>query len=701
MPKARDKKLSRKLKKLKVNTEVEGENSTSVKSVVHKGDQQESEPVKSRKKQKSNNKSGQKEKIVEDPNVEFEKGNNSKNKQPKQPKKHDDTKQNNQEVKKTKKPKKGDVAKPNEVKKKTQNKQVTPKQFKSRKVAPSKPTKPKLKLRKKKKADKKVASKNLLKCFEYNLEKSTAEHDVESNFTLDLTESRTKSLRKDDEKELIPNNIEVEDQEGKFNSNSGVLAGTDNLKTQMLVDPNLEGFDNRENDEPKDTYISDDSSDSSGEETEPGNETPSEDQSKDDGDSDIEILREIIKTPHVVPSIKTEIKNELDENPTHEVEDKSIKQEYEEKFMVQMSSQNHKLLSMEKTLKVLVNFIQEGNDERLKGLSKYIDGKPLADNILPKIIDLPSKEPDDEVIFSPRSSPSSNLPLSVRKRKKNLQEETSQQKKVKTHETSDEFFSPNRLPAAHLISDSETEGDLENENEHNKRKTNENTSNSGITSRMQSLNNFEGYERKSRSTGIVSHHSLDWSKNSNVPEEFWIKYSWADKTKDMCDATELDEYIVVNKLEYAAKDIAPWICTAWPIDLYERRYFSFNCENGDIWVSRTLAQSKNFFLKGKPLDPFDRCVICQKYLVSEYHVFMPVFKFEEGAPKTLIWKWQNSREKACFIHFESSKSEMILGRNPHKMNPKGGSRHSKFHDDLFSMPQLQVKQTDFKLPDEY
>ena len=165
----------------------------------------------------------------------------------------------------------------------------------------------------------------------------------------------------------------------------------------------------------------------------------------------------------------------------------------------------------------------------------------------------------------------------------------------------------------------------------------------------------------------------------------------------MCNSKEMLEYISSHKLEHVARDIAPWLCTAWPVDLYGRRYWSFTCENGDVWVSRTLAQSKQFFLQGKPLDSFDQCVICQKYLVSEYHVFMPVFLWEENPPKTLIWKWQNSRTKACFLHFMSSKCKMVLGRNPNKLTKK----NSKFQDQQLSNSQAPIKQLDFSVPDEY
>ena len=143
--------------------------------------------------------------------------------------------------------------------------------------------------------------------------------------------------------------------------------------------------------------------------------------------------------------------------------------------------------------------------------------------------------------------------------------------------------------------------------------------------------------------------------------------------------------------------------TAWPINLYDRRYWSYHHKDGTVWVSRTLAQSKRFVLRGKQVDPLDRCVICNKLLVSEYHVFMPVYLYQDNPPKALIWKWRNSREKACYIHFQSSRSEKIPGRNPHQFGKEtsnqGGSRQFNVGERLPVVPK--VRQIDVKIPDDF
>jgi hypothetical protein len=107
-------------------------------------------------------------------------------------------------------------------------------------------------------------------------------------------------------------------------------------------------------------------------------------------------------------------------------------------------------------------------------------------------------------------------------------------------------------------------------------------SSSRFDARTNKLNNFIDFERNPCSTGIHSHSSLDWSKNPNVPEEFWIKHTWADKTNTMCDPGEMDEYISSHNLEHVADEIAPWFCTAWPINLYDRRYWSYKHTDGTV-----------------------------------------------------------------------------------------------------------------------
>ena len=228
------------------------------------------------------------------------------------------------------------------------------------------------------------------------------------------------------------------------------------------------------------------------------------------------------------------------------------------------------------------------------------------------------------------------------------------------------------------------------------------TTSSDLTSRMRQLANFKDYDRKSRSTGMKSHATFNFSCNDGVPSKFWEMHPWADRTAGMCSPEELDCWISKKRLDHLSNEIAPWFTTAWPVDHIDRRYWSYNHEDGTTWVSRTRAQVKNFFLRGKPIDECDRCVICKKLLISPYHVFMPVYEFQDHPPKALVWQWQDSVEKACYFHFTSkTKSEDIPGRNPNSLNDKR-ARHTRrsFHD-ARPLPPILVKQSEIEVPEDY
>ena len=113
-------------------------------------------------------------------------------------------------------------------------------------------------------------------------------------------------------------------------------------------------------------------------------------------------------------------------------------------------------------------------------------------------------------------------------------------------------------------------------------------------------------------------------------------------------------------------------------------------------ISPTTMKTKAFFLKGKPIDPNDRCVICQKLLLSECHVFMPVYQYTPEPTKKKIWEWQESQEKACYFHFRSkTRCEFIQGRNPLRFNKSS----SQFEET--NTPSEVIKQKDIEVPDDY
>ena len=228
------------------------------------------------------------------------------------------------------------------------------------------------------------------------------------------------------------------------------------------------------------------------------------------------------------------------------------------------------------------------------------------------------------------------------------------------------------------------------------------SSSSGTNSRMRNLNNFADNPGNPRYTGTHSHSSLDWSRNADVPLIFWTKHDWADKTAIMLSPYEFYDWVSKKQLEHLVKDIAPWITTAWPVNIIDRRYWTYHHDDGTTFVSRTCAQSKQFFLKGKPIDPLDKCVICLKLLVSEYHIFMPVYEYQDSPSKSLIWEWQDSRLKACYIHFHDEiKSEFIPGRNPNSLGKRQKHSRNFFDEQQNTTNRTRVTEADLEVPDNY
>ena len=351
-------------------------------------------------------------------------------------------------------------------------------------------------------------------------------------------------------------------------------------------------------------------------------------------------------------------------------------------------------------------------------MSKLIDEKPASTSILPETITIPDEEFVDELLESP-SSPSisrtcsSSRPATPSGRRRRhpsqgtIDSSSPSSKRGKFVETRDSLHSP----SVHNLSESDEENEngesapgeyqippkpIEKEMITVDLSGESNTSSSQTNSRMLTLNNYEEEERRPKSTGVKSHHSLDWNQNLGVPEIFWKKHQhWADRIKPMCSPDDLDFWTTQKNLDHISEEIAPWYTTAWPINPWDRRYFSFEDEDGSTWVSRTKAQAKPFFLRGKPIDPKDRCVIstCKKLLISDSHVFMPVYLFSEDPSKKVIWQWQESTEKACYFHFRSKeKCKFIPGRNPYRFNVIK-SQESE-------VPSVKTSQANIEVPDE-
>ena len=209
---------------------------------------------------------------------------------------------------------------------------------------------------------------------------------------------------------------------------------------------------------------------------------------------------------------------------------------------------------------------------------------------------------------------------------------------------------------------------------------------------------FERNSRKFRSTGVKSKSRIGVGKNVKINSLFFEKHPYFDDSALMCSAHDIEKFVTINGLQYMRDKVAPWFTTAQPICKVERRYWTYEAGDGVEWVSRSRVQHKFFFRKGAPIDENDRCVICCKYLLSEYHQYMPVFKFSPDPDVNQLMDWKESEHKACAMHFYSSKSKFIPGRSPYNW----GDDSVKFSR-VDEIPELQDLSFDVdeSIPEEY
>ena len=221
--------------------------------------------------------------------------------------------------------------------------------------------------------------------------------------------------------------------------------------------------------------------------------------------------------------------------------------------------------------------------------------------------------------------------------------------------------------------------------------------NGGSSDRMDVLK-FVRPQRKMRSTGVKSRSRVGDSKNGKINPLFFEKHPYFDDSALMCSAQDIEKFIGMNGLQYMRDKIAPWFTTAQPICKVERRYWTYVVGNGIEWVSRARVQHKFFFRRGAPIDENDKCVICEKYLLCEYHQYMHVFMYSPDPDVDQLWLWMESELKACAMHFYSSKAKFIPGRSPY--NWEGNSVNSSRSDEV---PELHGEnfEVDETIPDEY
>ena len=228
------------------------------------------------------------------------------------------------------------------------------------------------------------------------------------------------------------------------------------------------------------------------------------------------------------------------------------------------------------------------------------------------------------------------------------------------------------------------------------------SSSSDPNSRMATLNNYLDYDRKKRSTGTKSFSIIGSCTNLDVPDSFWFKFPWADPSAQMLSPDNWNKFIVQYNLVEMEDKIAPWICTAQPIDPIARRYWTIFVD-GQEFVSRTRAMRKFNHYKSDRPDEKDLCIFCHKYLISQYHVFTTVYRWKDNPSIPETWKWMESWQKICLIHFYRKDVVFVKGRNPNQL---GGERTRQFDKQTRQKPRdmIDLKPVDLEtieVPDEY
>ena len=178
-------------------------------------------------------------------------------------------------------------------------------------------------------------------------------------------------------------------------------------------------------------------------------------------------------------------------------------------------------------------------------------------------------------------------------------------------------------------------------------------------------------------------------QNKDIDPQFWIKHPYFDKSAAMLSPPELDQYLIHHNLQQYSAKICPWFTTAQPINKFKRKFWSITDDNGTVYVSRSRSCTKPFYFREPGLSKDDQCRICSKYLISEYHQFMFIFPYSPNPTKSTLWDWQESKLKACYMHFHSSKAFFVDGRNPNKWTEDDGKEDEPTY------------QADIEIPDEY
>ena len=151
------------------------------------------------------------------------------------------------------------------------------------------------------------------------------------------------------------------------------------------------------------------------------------------------------------------------------------------------------------------------------------------------------------------------------------------------------------------------------------------------------------------SVNIATTAYMTARQSRELGKVFYDHYKWIDETIAMVGPKELDDYLYMNDALSLRDHLAPWPCTAFPINPELCKYWSV-VRGETEYVCRTKAAQQRIPFYRDDTRIF-KCCICEYFISTDLHTFVNVYVYNEDATYIERLSWQKTFLKACFIHF--------------------------------------------------
>jgi hypothetical protein len=227
---------------------------------------------------------------------------------------------------------------------------------------------------------------------------------------------------------------------------------------------------------------------------------------------------------------------------------------------------------------------------------------------------------------------------------------------------------------------------------------------SSLESRMLNLEQSPSHQSNKKPAGFQSNEFVDQNAHIDLPADFWKDYEWADKLASICSPRDLDYFADLHNVKHLRDKIAPWFTTIKPLDPYDKRYYTIWIDD-EQYVSRARACSKGNYFRSRKYPIEDECLVCGKLLITTFHCFMPVYKWQDPdtVDKVDIWRMKNSWLKVCYLHFRRSTGvEWIPNRNPqYFVQPDTRRRKPQRTQPTLAPKALSFSDGNLEIPEEF